>query len=643
MMGEVKDIDSLVEKYHSQLHEVCENGQPNLLKIWLAETNVECLRTILHFYLNGGSTPLILACKNGHLELVKFMVEDCGVNISQTGSVRFDGEDIEGAPPLWCAAAAGHVEVVRYLVFKGADINKTTRSNSTPLRAACYDGHLKVVRFLVQRKADIEIANRHGHTCLMIACYKGHCDVVRYLLTRGADLNRQSAKGNTALHDSAESGKLAIVRLLLKKGARVTEDAYGQTALTSAAMTGHKDIVDFLISTTLFKPAEQANALELLGATYVDKSHDYRAAIRIWQMALTLRRQMGCPKEGCSDPVAAYNHAVEVQTAEELTVLSKDPDLTRMQALLIRERVLGPSHPETSFCIRFRGALYADAGDFERCMTLWLYTLETQAARLDALADGTMSSFVSFVELFAYVFIKGVEKTCGDAGKDTFVETVVRVLELGVEEVGRYWSLRAGGGDNVDNVDLKKLLVALLHVVSLVNHIPTISSASDSPLSFRLQQGLYKLVKFGVRARDGSTVLHLACSQATSGYLGRIHISTFPSLCVGRLLLKVGADPNQRDSERRTPLHLACEGEAVDMLLVKVLVMGGAHTDMCDAHHVSPLDRLRDSGRGRDVCPVASTSLKCLAARTIAHSPRLTPDLYRGILGQDLEDFIDMH
>jgi ankyrin repeat protein len=68
-------------------------------------------------------------------------------------TVVFDGETIEGAPPLWCAAAAGHLPVVRLLVRNGASVNSTTRTNSTPLRAACFDGHYEIVKFLVGNDA----------------------------------------------------------------------------------------------------------------------------------------------------------------------------------------------------------------------------------------------------------------------------------------------------------------------------------------------------------------------------------------------------------------------------------------------------------------------------------------------------------
>lgn len=71
--------------------------------------------------------------------------------------VIFDGETIDGAPPLWCAAAAGHMDIVKLLISHGAEVNTITRTNSTPLRAACFDGHLEIVKYLVQHGADIEV------------------------------------------------------------------------------------------------------------------------------------------------------------------------------------------------------------------------------------------------------------------------------------------------------------------------------------------------------------------------------------------------------------------------------------------------------------------------------------------------------
>ncbi|XP_041337706.1 protein fem-1 homolog C-like isoform X3 [Pyrgilauda ruficollis] len=169
------------------------DGKLHLLSKLLASKTREEVALLMSEKTNG-ATPLLIAARYGHVNMVEYLLDYSSASIEIGGSVNFDGEIIEGAPPLWAASAAGHLKVVQCLLDHGASVNNTTLTNSTPLRAACFDGHLEIVKYLVEHKADLEVSNRHGHTCLMISCYKGHKEIAQYLLEKGADVNRKSVK-----------------------------------------------------------------------------------------------------------------------------------------------------------------------------------------------------------------------------------------------------------------------------------------------------------------------------------------------------------------------------------------------------------------------------------------------------------------
>lgn len=174
------------------------------------------------------------------------------------------------------------------------------------------------------------------------------------------------------------------------------KDSYEITPLLTAALNGTESIVDLIInygldpvtekideSKSLCTELERCEALELMGSTLVDKRRDISKGIQYWRIALERRRLnikrilSGDVREGetiatyqkrPAKPNAAYNYAVEFKSVEELDQIMANVDEIRMQSLLIRERILGQTHSDVNYYIRFRGAVYADSGDFEMCI-----------------------------------------------------------------------------------------------------------------------------------------------------------------------------------------------------------------------------------------------------------------------------------
>ncbi|XP_050766537.1 protein fem-1 homolog A isoform X2 [Gymnogyps californianus] len=578
----------------------------------------------------GGSTPLLIAARHGHLEVVEYLLDHCGARVEEGGSVNFDGETIEGAPPLWAASAAGHLGVVRSLLDHGASVNQTTLTNSTPLRAACFDGHLEIVRYLVgERGADLEVANRHGHTCLMISCYKGHREIARYLLEKGADVNRRSVKGNTALHDCAESGSLEILQLLLRSKARMEKDGYGMTPLLAASVTGHTNIVEYLIHNVFCTREAAVEALELLGATFVDKKRDLLGAHKYWRRAMELRCEGGqyLPKPEPRQLVLAYDYSREVSSLEELEALITDPDEMRMQALLIRERILGPSHPDTSYYIRYRGAVYADSGNFERCINLWKYALDMQQGNLEPLSPMTASSFLSFAELFSYVL---QDRSKGTLATHLGFSDLMGVLSKGVREVER--ALVHGKDPVVDSAQFTKTLAIILHLVFLLEKVECTPEQEHQK-----RQTIYRLLKCSPRAKNGFTPLHMAVDKDTTT-VGRYPVGKFPSLHVVNLLLECGADPDSRDYDNNTPLHVAARNNCP--LIMSALMEAGAHMDATNAFKQTAYELLDEKLLTKSMMqPFNYITLQCLAARAL--DKHKIP--YKGFIPEELEAFIELH
>jgi ankyrin repeat protein len=78
------------------------------------------------------------------------------------------GYGVERSSHLFVAAFAGELGVIRLLADAGADLNAMEGEGQTPLWAACMRGHIEVVRFLLSRGARRDLKGE-GLTPLQVA------------------------------------------------------------------------------------------------------------------------------------------------------------------------------------------------------------------------------------------------------------------------------------------------------------------------------------------------------------------------------------------------------------------------------------------------------------------------------------------
>jgi hypothetical protein len=90
--------------------------------------------------------------------------------------------DADGASLLVHAAQKGHIQVVQFLLDRGADPSVQDRRGRLPMVMAAHSGQLEVVRILREKGVDPEIADGLGKTALTTSVNKGHHEITELLL-----------------------------------------------------------------------------------------------------------------------------------------------------------------------------------------------------------------------------------------------------------------------------------------------------------------------------------------------------------------------------------------------------------------------------------------------------------------------------
>ncbi len=142
--------------------------------------------------------------------------------MNESSGLALDASGDYGVTPLAAAGREGHLDVVRYLLEKGANIRGgigCKDCDNTTLTIAACKGRTEVVKLFLKKGARVNDRTERGQDCLDDASGCGKPDMVKFLLDRGANVNAKSEDGSTALLGATAGGHAEIVKLLLKEGA----------------------------------------------------------------------------------------------------------------------------------------------------------------------------------------------------------------------------------------------------------------------------------------------------------------------------------------------------------------------------------------------------------------------------------------
>ncbi|KAL6592537.1 ankyrin repeat-containing domain protein [Neocallimastix sp. 'constans'] len=220
----------------------------SLLKILIKNNEIQLLNIIFEnfkFYDNDFIQRLLYYYRNK----TSISVTDLNRIMSNHQYRIFSNYSVENFQDYFVSVCEyGNVNLIKYLIEHGADVNEKNESLEIPLCCACLEGNEKVAKYLIERGADIKVVDILGDSPLFMACKGGNENLVKYLIELGADINKESYSKDTPLFYACASGNDNLVKYLVEQGADITlEDFLGITALFVACEKGNEAIVKYLI------------------------------------------------------------------------------------------------------------------------------------------------------------------------------------------------------------------------------------------------------------------------------------------------------------------------------------------------------------------------------------------------------------
>lgn len=233
-----QNLLSIITQNLSQGDLISENQKLEAIKCCLqegADINTQ-------YSSHNNNTILHLAAEQDYPKIVKLLVRNSATNKEIINS--------DGATPICLAAKNGHIEVVQILLDADVNTRIVTNKQSSLLHLAAYGGCANLVEHLILKKIfDPSSTNINEDTPLHSAVYKKHSTVVKKLLQYGADPNVQGSKNYTALHLAAKNKDIGIIKLLLEHTAILVDiqDIDGNTPLALAAIAGEEEITQLFV------------------------------------------------------------------------------------------------------------------------------------------------------------------------------------------------------------------------------------------------------------------------------------------------------------------------------------------------------------------------------------------------------------
>ncbi len=188
-------------------------------------------------------SALHYACDRGHLEMVKYLIEE---------GAKVDSLTSKGHTPLLVAVERMNFEITEFLIRSGANINSQDQFSQSALHFAVYNFDLLLADLLLYYEISIDMQDYRGVTALNLAAMLDDYEMVELLYSNGASIEIEDNLSYTPLMNAILYGAQYSTASLLDLGAdtkKLTSNDFD--AFQIACESGNVEIASWLMNDSL--------------------------------------------------------------------------------------------------------------------------------------------------------------------------------------------------------------------------------------------------------------------------------------------------------------------------------------------------------------------------------------------------------
>lgn len=202
--------------------------------------------------------PVVMAINaEAPVETIKYLLAQPGNDVKK---LTHDGRTY-----IHWAASRGNVEIMEYLLSKGAKATGEDSHGMTPLNFAAAGGqtNTQVYELCLRNGANLKKdLNHDGANALLLAVANDKdLKLTDYFVSKGLDLKSTDAAGNNAFSYAARGGNIAVLKALLQKGVPANDNAMIMASQGSRRGANTLEVYQYLESLNL-KPTATNKAGE---------------------------------------------------------------------------------------------------------------------------------------------------------------------------------------------------------------------------------------------------------------------------------------------------------------------------------------------------------------------------------------------